>query len=223
VGTSFASPNSIQFLKRNPRGFVVGFEPDPRMYFSIFSAEQFANNLWLLDESNPSATEELNKRRMNTRLDDVFKQGTEEYISTDDMFDRYIIIPAAVCDEDSIAILNFSSHHGSSSLHAMSEKVGRNHPVKTIELHSVIDMIPEKFEYLDHLKIDAEGMDHKVVLSAKDRIDRFVVVSSEMRLDSLMNSLGFDFLTEQPGSFSYINRSKKHVFDTGVVDYKIRV
>ena len=69
AGLSFNAPNSVQFMERNPKGFVVGFEPDPRMYFGLFSAKLFAEALWLLDKSHESAAQELLKRRNDQSID----------------------------------------------------------------------------------------------------------------------------------------------------------
>ena len=219
VGTSFTSPNSIQYLKRNPNGFVLGFEPDPRMYFSIFAAQQFAENLWLLDNSHETANAEREKRKQNALIHSFFSDNTEEFIPTNELFKRYILFPCAVSNEESVSSLKISDHHGSSSL-MTGWKVVAKHPVKTIRLETILDKIPDRFEYIDHLKIDAEGMDSEVVLSCSNSINKFVVVTSEMRIDSLMNTLGFEYIKGQNFAHSYVNISKKDLLKN--VDYMVR-
>jgi len=218
VGLSFSAPNSVQFLNRNPAGFVIGFEPDPRMYFSLFSAPYFAQNMWLLDNSHSSAKEELEYRKSKSSLSDTFKHSTEEYLEISDALKRYIIVPAAISDYRGTARLNFDPHHGSSTLARPSSD---NHLISTFRLDEFIDMVPSRFEYIDHLKIDAEGLDHKVVLSAGFLINKFVVISTEMRMDALMHRIGFKFIKIQPGSFSYVNVNKEDLLPK--IDYEIRV
>jgi len=218
VGLSFCAPNSVQFLRRNPKGFVVGFEADPKMYFGLFGLPHLANNLWLLDDDHPSASAELRKRRSNETLDDVFKHSTAEYLDVSDPLRRYIMIPCAVSDCRGTATLNFDPHHGSSTLQGTSKN---SHKVSTVRLDEFISMVPDRFEYIDHLKVDAEGVDDKVVLSAGHLIDKFVVVSTELRFDGLMDKLGFDYLERQPGQYSYINRNKRRLLSK--IDYKVRV
>lgn len=114
VGTSFNSPNSIQYINRNPNGFVLAFEPDPRMYFGAYSINNFANNLWLLDDKHPTAQKEVDKRKREGLSSKLF--SITEYLKREDAMIRYILVPTAIGLEDNKSRLHFDSHHGSSSL-----------------------------------------------------------------------------------------------------------
>lgn len=244
VGTSFNSPNSVQFLNRNPKGFVVGFEPDPRAYFGLFSAKSFSESMWLLDNSHESAKIELEKRSKNPNIDTAFKLNSEEFLRDEN--ERFVMIPSAVSSRQKNHIsFNVDNRVGCSSVKNHSSKsetaLGRlyaqianvvdDDPAETfsdnqilvpnINLNQIIDLIPDKYYYIDHLKIDCEKLDVDVIRSARGSIKRFVVVSTEVRCDDEMRSLGFEFLKSQPGSFSYVNKDKKNIL--GSIDYKIRV
>ena len=88
-------------------------------------------------------------------------------------------------------------------------------------METILSKIPDRFDYIDHLKIDAEGIDSDVVLSCSDQIYKFVVVTSEMRIDPLMNNLGFEYIKSQNGGYSYVNKDKKDLLKN--IDYMIRV
>lgn len=213
VGASFNSPNSVQFLKRNPNGFAIGFEPDPRMYFTVYCAYLFSQNLWLLDKSHVSCQEERHRRMAyGLKSDDV-----TEFLSENDIMSRYIIVPTAISNQSGENYLSLDAHAGSSALHASNE----NFLVPTRRLDEFINMIPDRFQYLDHLKIDAEGHDGTVIESAGDLIKRFVVVTSEADTLEILRPHGFEHLENQNGGVSYVNVMFKHLLSS--IDYKIRI
>lgn len=218
VGTSFNSPNSIYFLNRNPEGFAICFDPDPRMYFGMYSRYYVSQNVWLVDNNHHTAEEERNKR-VNNGLHSSFCENTEEIVKDTDVLTRYIFVPTAISNEKGHKLLYFDHHHGSSSLSGRSiSPTGKSHYVPTTPLSTFIDMIPDRFEYMDHLKVDAEGHDMDVLESGD--ITRFVVITTEMKLDDYLKTRGFEFIKNQPGGFSYVNTKYKHLL--GDIDYHMR-
>ena len=222
IGTSINSPNGVQFLKRNKNGFVLGFEPNPQMYFTIYSTYYFNKNKWLVDKQHPTAEIEVNKRIKNQKRQ-IFND-TEEFIGKDDFMKRYILIPCAISINDSYMPMYQHIHEGSSSLEKTWHNVDKNNTmlVKSYPLKKFIDMIPDKYEYIEHVKIDCEGHDLKVLESAEDRIHRIAVITVEdNNCTKFFNNNGFELLERQNGGVSYINTKYKEL--KSELDYFIRV
>ena len=218
VGTSFNSPNSIYFLKRNPKGFVICFEPDPRMYFGVYARHYVSENVWLVDNNHPTAKIERDKRTRNG-LHSSFCENTEEFVKENDVLTRYIIVPTAISNSEGHKLLYLDKHHGSSSFSGKSvSPTGKSHYVPTFPLSKFIKMILDRFEHIDHLKIDAEGHDINVLESGD--ITKFVVITMEMRDDKYLESRGFRFIKAQNGGHSYVNKKYEHLLSG--IDYHIR-
>ena len=81
--------------------------------------------------------------------------------------------------------------------------------------------IPKRYEWISHLKIDAEGFDMEVLRSAGVELSRIAIVTIETPAEKEMRALGFVKLLEQPGGISYKNKD----FDTSdhEIDFRIRV
>lgn len=222
IGTSINSPNGVQFLKRNKNGFVIGFEPNPQMYFTIYSMYYINQNKWLVDNNHPSALIEKNKRIKNQKRQ-IFND-TEEFINKNDYINRYIIIPCAISSNDGFEKLYKHNHEGSSSLNDSWHNINRNEYlyVKTYPLKKFIDMVPEYITFIEHVKIDCEGYDLNVIQSAGDSINRIAVITCEDKncYNYLLNN-NFSFIEEQNGGFSFINNNYKHLLSK--LDYFIRV
>ena len=221
VGTSVNCPNGTNFLRRNKDGFVLGFEPNPKSYFTIYSLYYINQNKWLIDNNHPTAKIEMDKRKKNTKTI-PFSDNTEEFINRNDFMNRFIIVPCAISNKEGYSDLYFSKHEGSSSLNKnWSLTLNETFKVPTYPLKKFIDMIPDRFEYIDHLKIDAEGHDIKVLRSLDDRIQKIAAITTEQRLDYYLNKVGFKLILLQNGGYTYINNKYKHLKDD--LDYLIRI
>ena len=84
-------------------------------------------------------------------------------------------------------------------------------------------MVPNRYEYIEHVKIDCEGHDMEVIKSCGDLIDKVAVFTVEDKNAGqfLLNTQKFDFLEAQNGGYSFINKKYKHLSDK--LDYFIRV
>lgn len=85
-------------------------------------------------------------------------------------------------------------------------------------------MIPKRYIYIDHLKIDAEGNDLDVLKSAEDSIKRCAIITIEdnnTEIKKYLHDNEFTFLEEQKGGYSYINNLYKDKIKD--IDYYIRV
>lgn len=222
VGTSINCPNGTQFLKRNNDGFVIGVEPNPQMYFTIPSLYFIRQNKWLVDNKHPSAEIEKNKRIKNQKRQ-IFND-TEEIIEKEDFKKRFIILPCAINETSEFTNMYSNVHEGSSSLNPNWNGCDKNDtiPIFTIPLSDILSKIPDRFEYIDHLKIDCESLDLKVVKSCGKYLQKIVVITVEDENVSkyLLNN-GFEFLERQNGGISYINKKFLHLKNK--IDYFIRV
>ena len=224
VGTSINSPNGVQFLKRNKNGFVVGFEPNPRMYFTIYSMYYMNENKWLLDRNHETAKIEK-KKRITHQKRQIFND-TEEFISKDDYLKRYIIIPTAISTVSGNLDMYNNVHEGSTSLEKdwKGNKLDSVFKVNADPLKKYIEMVPDRYEYIEHVKIDCEGHDKEVLKSCGDLIDRVAVFTVEDIAAGkfLINTQKFDFLEKQQNcGLSFIN--KKYIHLRNKLDYFIRV
>jgi FkbM family methyltransferase len=222
VGTSFNSPNSIQFLNRNSNGFVIGFEPDPNNYITQYSIHNFKKNLWLLNNEDESALKEKTKRQLSQKRD-IFN-NTEEYLETNSYMNKYILIPCAIGLEEGYKSLYLNSHHGSSSLNENWSGCDSNNNIQVLvkPLKNFINMIPDKYNYIEHLKIDTESLDLDVLLSAGNTIERIAIITVEdEKCHTYLIDNNFEFLEKQNGGFSYINKKYKSLLNN--LDYFIRV
>lgn len=222
VGTSFNSPNSIQFLNRNKNGFVIGFEPDPNNYITQYAIHNFKKNLWLLNNEDESALKEKTKRQVNQKRD-IFN-NTEEYLETNSYMNKYILIPCAIGKKESYKKFYLNKHHGSSSLNKNWNGCDTDNNIEVLvkPLKEFINMIPDKYEYIEHLKIDAESYDLEVLLSAENTIERIAVITVEDEsCHSYLINNNFEFLEIQNGGISYINKKYKNKINN--LDYFIRI
>jgi FkbM family methyltransferase len=223
VGTSINSPNGVQFLKRHKNGFVVGFEPNPRMYFTIYSMYFMNQNKWLLDRTHKTAKIEKDKR-INSQKRQIFND-TEEFINKDDYMKRYLLIPTAISNVSGTMDMYNNKHEGSTSLEKnwSGNNLNSTFKVNVHPLKKFIKMVPNRYEYIEHVKIDCEGHDMEVIKSCGDLIDKVAVFTVEDKNAGqfLLNTQKFDFLEAQNGGYSFINKKYKHLSDK--LDYFIRV
>jgi len=124
--------------------------------------------------------------------------------------DRFYVFPAAVSDKLGLAPFHATANPYCGSLEAFTEDTGKSAiesslknsedpeikgvfdacykdagtkgDVPTISLKSIIDRIPKHIN-VKYMKIDAQGHDFKVLLSAGDQMDRIEYVRFEMQVD----------------------------------------
>ena len=161
---------------------------------------------------------------MNFQKYNIFAD-TEEFIKKEDYLNRYIFIPVAISNEEGIKTLYNNKHEGSSSLEKTWGGIDINNKtdVMAFKLRKFIEMIPERFTYIEHLKIDCEGHDLNVLKSCEDLIGRIAVITIEENnaRGYLLNTGIFEFLETQNGGYTFINKKYKNLL--GTLDYYIRV
>lgn len=160
IGESYNAPYSYLWLRELPNRLVFGFEPHPESIKSILSGEhehdkQFPNRLRMI----------------------------KKYIDEK----KYILIPCAldiIENEGKLEERTFyltKNDVGCSSLlkprheHWFEKEI----KVKCIDLYSFLKLIPDRFEYIEHVKIDAQGADFRIIKSAKDLIKKIVYLTLE--------------------------------------------
>ena len=152
-------------------------------------------------------------------------EDTEEFIKKEDYLNRYIFIPVAISNTEGIKTLYNNKHEGSSSLEKTWGGIDINNKtdVMAFKLRKFIEMIPERFTYIEHLKIDCEGHDLNVLKSCEDLIGRIAVITIEEKnaRGYLLDTGIFEFLEEQKGGYTFINKKYKNLL--GKLDYYIRV
>lgn len=225
VGLSFNAPNSIGFLRRNPTGLVLAFEPNPLHYFTYFAAQDFADNLWLLRPGGFEAWKELRRRRKNKFLKGgIFTKSTIEYLPRE-LRDRFIFFPVAVVETEGVVALNIAAHNGSSSLSRdwlSPKETSGQVQVTGIRLDSALKLVPVQLGWLSHLKVDVEGLDEEVLRSAGDHLNRFVFISVEdVGTTDFLESKGFQRFRRQRAGWTFLN--KAYDGDISRFDIELRV
>lgn len=200
VGLSFAPPNSAMWLKRYPDTMVFGFEPNLENVHEILSGE--------------------NRKRGNRY----------QFVNSSDINKRFFVFNVAI-DKGPIKYKKFymtDGDPGTSSLHRPQIfKIKTSTMVPCVQLSEFLSLIPwSRFKYVEHLKIDTQGNDLRVLQSAGKYLEeRIVFVTAECtargysyshtrnELDMFMKNHGFEFIegTDIAGNKTYRNRRFKIV------------
>ena len=101
-------------------------------------------------------------------------------------------------------------------------------PIPTIRLSDFMSLLPwDRFEYVEHIKVDTQGNDLRVLESAGDYLKKVMFVTAEIakeiqyerspteeEMDNLMTSYGFEFIpgTNHGENKTYANRNLKHLW-----------
>jgi FkbM family methyltransferase len=221
VGLSINAPNLVSVLNRRKDVFAIGVEPNPEHYFGLLSLPEIKKSPWILGWDQESIITEIEKRKTIGNLDPIFLENVDETLIDKNYGDDLIILPAAVAVEEGHTRLWKHSHSGSSSLDREWADTNEFFYCATITLESIIRRIPKRYEWISHLKIDAEGFDMEVLRSAGAELSRIAIVTIETPAEKEMRALGFVELLEQPGGISYKNKD----FDISdhEIDFRIRV
>jgi hypothetical protein len=167
IGTSYGANQSQVWLSHDPDVFVFGFEPNPDCIDVIR-----AGNIQIQQPFHPPAI-------------------AQEYLDT-----RFCLVPVALDNVDQPKEMDFYKMRndcGTSSLHnPIDSFIG---PVKEVvkvpvySLKQVFDVFPwDRFEYIEYIKIDAQGSDYDILVSAGDYLKERVV-----------------FITAEPEMYQYAN------------------
>jgi len=232
IGLSVNAPNSALWLDklRLPGRFVIGIEPNAK---SLQRLESGLNNLpneeavcpqKICDSSDP-----LYKILREKNAPDYWALNAASHVGKD-----WYGVRAAVDDGQprfqDIYIAG-PGLQGTDSLLNAKAGVGLNMIAKTavpiIRLSDIFDRIDfDRFQFVEHLKIDAQGMDGRILRSAKHYLKERVVYvtielsaeqyigAGEVNVDDYLRSQGFEHL----GGESYVNARLKASLDPLVFD-----
>jgi FkbM family methyltransferase len=208
IGLSYTAPISNKWLIKEPDLFVLGFEPNPDCCKMIMTSN-----------FSPTPFPDFNLEKK------FIEQG------------RFKLFEYALSNVKNITKLDFfinKNDYGTSSLYTHNEtKLGPIEKVvnvNVISLKMVFDNFPwDRFEYIDYIKIDAQGSDLKILKGAGDYLKEKVVYitaepdgkyyngcndCNEDNIDAFMISQGFTRIkhinTIDP---TYINSKFEHLKD----------
>jgi len=201
VGLAYNAPNSAIWLDKFADRIVFGFEANPE------------NVRELLDGMN--------------RL----RNKTCRYVNPEYINKRFFIFNLAI-DSANPGLKTFymtEKDPGTSSLYRPNFfKVKNVIKIPSIRLSDFLDLIPwDRFQHIEHLKVDTQGNDLRVIMSAGDYLkERIVFVSAEYttknqyayshtekELDTFMQQNGFSIIdgTKKNLNKTYLNQKFKHL------------
>tara|TARA_B100000035_G_C21018016_1_gene562837 strand:- start:111 stop:818 length:708 start_codon:yes stop_codon:yes gene_type:complete len=163
IGLSYGANQSSTWLDKEPNLFVIGFEPNPEAVENIK-----AGNIQLRHPSHAVAGKPLDKKHLDSG--------------------RMVIINKALSNVEKEEEMNFyinSKDCGTSSLYCHDEKylgpIEKIIEVPVINLKMFFHNFPwDKFEYIEYIKIDAQGSDLNILKGAGDYLkERVVFVTAE--------------------------------------------
>ena len=163
IGLSYSAPQSQVWLENDPNTIVFGFEPNPEAIKSILSKN--------IIKKDPSHGEPLNGN----------------YIDT-----RFFLFPICLSNVETSTTKTFYSTTndcGTSSLYKPTNFEYNETQVPVYSLQHFFDLFPwTKFEYIDYIKIDAQGSDLDILKSAGDYLkERVVYITAEPENTSYEN------------------------------------
>jgi hypothetical protein len=194
VGLSMNAPNSEYWLQRESDLIVFGFEPSTKCH------ESFSKN--------------------NQQMRELYPQYT--FIDPNRINETFFPIQCALSDGQPSYEKFFITGNdlGCSSLYEpVYFPVVSTEIVPVINLKNFFELFPwEAIEYIDQLKIDAQGSDYKILVGAGEYLSRIVYITVEnttqdqykkpddyFRFDHYLNQFGF-ILTKAEGiNSTYLN------------------
>ena len=225
IGLSYTAPNSALWIKRKPRTFVFGFEPNHEAVDYLF----YGN---------------LNRKKhilpLVASLRKLGGMDSQKFLGT-----NFILFDIAIDDCDPCmkdfylteGVGTSSFYHPTdivTAKHPEAFNISEHRPVPTIRLADFMSLLPwDRFPYIEQIKIDTQGNDVRVLKSAGDYLKKVVFVTAEVfsdkqyeyshtekELDDLMTLNDFEFIkdTDHNGNKTYANRLFKHLWKT--LDYK---
>jgi FkbM family methyltransferase len=168
IGLSYNAPHSHNWLETEPDLLVIGFEPNPDFLSSI------------------SSKDNINKRE-SCHGNPIDKKYVNE---------RFFLFPVALSNVNEPTEMIFYETQkdvGCSSLYKPIDinlgeyKIKSNVPVYSLK--HFFDLFPfDKFEYIDYIKIDAQGSDLDILQSADYYLrEKVVYITAEPESNSYEN------------------------------------
>ena len=160
IGLSYSAPQSQNWLSREPNLMVFGFEPNPDLVDIISNGN--------IQKRDHGHGEPLQKKYIDEK--------------------RFTLVSIALSDVDKVEQMNFyinKNDCGTSSLFKHDEKylgsIEKVVQVNVCSLKMFFENFPwERFEYIDYIKIDAQGSDLNILKSAGKYLqERVVYVTAE--------------------------------------------
>ena len=183
VGLSYGANQSSCWLDTEPDVMVFGFEPHPGSVANIYMGD-----IQLRHPSHAAGGKPLDKKHIDSGRMHIFNValGNVENIETMNLY------------------MN-SKDCGTSSLFTHDEKflgpIEQVLPVHVYSLKMFFDTFPwNKFEYIDYIKIDAQGSDLNIIKGAGDYLKERVV-----------------FVTAEPDGYQYIGAADCNT--SNIVEY----
>lgn len=160
IGLSYNAPQSQSWLKKEDKLMVFGFEPNPDSVKCIQNGN--------IQKRHPEHGEPLQQKYINEQ--------------------RFKLLPFALSNVEKQEEMNFyvnSNDCGTSSLFDHDQKylgkIEKVVKVPVISLKMFFDEFPwDRFQYIDYIKIDAQGSDLNILKGAGDYLkERVVFVTAE--------------------------------------------
>ena len=244
IGTSWNAPNSVRWLNRHPdTSIVIGCEPSPSELYTINSMNRFIYegykfpNQWFPNQykSNDLKNRQKQHALMLEYANNNSKGGGSGGGGKDCPYlplvntKNYHILPVAISNKVGYEYFNTSgSHAGVGSLLDSKLEYNGKRLVPVITLDKILECIP--LDYVEFLKIDAQGKDEEVILSAGDYIKKCAVVSVEIldgqyhgevsiNIVEYMKKHNFELIDNKHGCRIFLNNNFKYIKDT--LDYDL--
>ena len=157
IGLSYNAPHSNIWLCNEPNLFVFGFEPNPKSVKSILGKQ-------IIPRQNGHG-EVLDKKFIDS---------------------RFKLIPFALSNVSQPTTMKFHATEidvGTSSLYKpIDASLGGFEEVNVpvYSLKHFFDIFPfDRFEYIDYIKIDAQGSDLDILMGAGDYLQKVVYITAE--------------------------------------------
>jgi len=160
IGLSYSAPISQSWLENEDNLLVIGFEPNPNSVFNILS------------------------KNIIKRVPNHGKPIQNEYINN-----RFFIFPIALSSniDNPCQMIFYETQNdiGCSSLYKpIDNNLGTfktQHLVPVYSLKHFFDLFPfDRFEYIDYIKIDAQGSDFDIIKGAGNYLkERVVYITAE--------------------------------------------
>jgi len=165
IGLSYGAPISNVWLQNEPNLLVIGFEPNINSVNNILNKN--------IVKRHPSHGEPIRN----------------EYIN-----DRFFIFPIALSNVETPCEMVFyetDNDVGCSSLFKPLTTIGPYEVKPAVPVYSLkhfFDLFPfDRFEYIDYIKIDAQGSDLDILKGAGNYLEKVVYITAEPEHENYEN------------------------------------
>lgn len=196
VGLSMNAPNTEYWLRNENDLMVIGFEP------SSMCHDSFTNH----------------NKEMSLRYPDYV------FINPNKIFDSFFPLKCALSNGESRYQTFYTTGNdlGCSSLYEPTYfPVIKKEEVPIITLKDFFNLFPwEQINYIDQLKIDAQGSDFNILIGAEDYLNNIVYITIENctydqykkeddshKFDSYLKKYSFEKISDTGGNSTYLNKN----------------